>query len=225
MTRINLLPPEVLKRRRSEKILVIAIGGMIGLIVILFFVYSITSIRVVGAENEYNEVKAKREKLDKQISSYKVYQEQKTDYTQLENIVKEAVKNRILWDRYLRDISFVIPADIWLTEFTGEASGIEVSGGSFTHSSVAEWLIKLSSVKGDEGEEKFFDVWLVNSEKTEEEDQVFIAFTSTAQLFKVTTSKTEDTSKSDTSESKSESSDSGSSTSSNLGTTSLGSSD
>lgn len=212
MTRINLLPPEVLKRRRAERVLVLAIVGMVALIVILFFVYGITALRVGSAKQELDDVKVERRKLEKQISSYKVYDTQKKEYNRLQGLADKAIAGEILWHRYFNDIAMVIPSDVWLTEFAGEATGVEINGTTFAHNSVADWLLRLSQVKDEQGKEKFYNVWLDSSERTTEEGAVqrLIEFKCTAQLVGVSPATSEGkASQSGGSQSQSSSTDSG----------------
>lgn len=68
-----------------------------------------------------------------------------------------ALSSRIAWDRVLRQVSQVLPEDVWLTSFTSqepttpepgtsaaEGTGVILSGSTYSHSGVARLLARLA---------------------------------------------------------------------------------
>ena len=73
----------------------------------------------------------------------------------------EALSGRIAWDRVLRQVSLVLPEDVWLTSLTatapaadaepvegaaGTATGVTLVGSTYSQDGVARFLSRLSVV-------------------------------------------------------------------------------
>jgi type IV pilus assembly protein PilM len=90
-------------------------------------------------------------------------------------VVADVLSKRLAWDRVLRDLSLVVPKDVWLTDLTGTApqplsvaalaatatpappaaaapagtvapTGLVITGRTFTHAAVARLLARLATV-------------------------------------------------------------------------------
>ncbi|MCK4267844.1 MAG: hypothetical protein KAX16_03330, partial [Actinomycetia bacterium] len=57
LIQINLLPKEVLEKRKSEHRLALALLGLIGMVLILCTIYGLNMVRVVQAQSSLEEVK------------------------------------------------------------------------------------------------------------------------------------------------------------------------
>ncbi len=51
MTKIDLLPPEILEKRKTEKLLIYLISGIVFLIVVLVLIYSLFSFQEIKLNN------------------------------------------------------------------------------------------------------------------------------------------------------------------------------
>ncbi|MEW6188683.1 MAG: PilN domain-containing protein [Actinomycetota bacterium] len=177
MTNINLLPPEILGKRRAERILVYSFVGIVVLVFILFFVYTINAWVIGQEERELSAIKIENQKLEEVIAEYEIYEKKKAEVEKWEGILKTAMEGEVSWSKLLNEISMVIPSDVWLTSFKGDMNaGINFQGYTFTHNSVAKWMVRLKEIK------HLTEIWLNASEKTEVEEQEAIQFETTSQL-------------------------------------------
>jgi Tfp pilus assembly protein PilN len=68
--------------------------------------------------------------------------------------LQTALGGRVAWDRVLREISLVLPTDVWLNTMTlaspvyrnGQGGGFELRGNAYSHEGVARLLSRLSLV-------------------------------------------------------------------------------
>jgi Tfp pilus assembly protein PilN len=67
--------------------------------------------------------------------------------------LQQAIDGRVAWDRILREISLVLPGDVWLSgltlgspSFTGGQGGFELDGEAYSHDGVARLLSRLTLV-------------------------------------------------------------------------------
>jgi Tfp pilus assembly protein PilN len=186
MTRINLLPPEILEKRKSEKQLIYIIAAFIGLILFLIAVYSFGAIQIKKEEQRLAELKAENQRLNKAIAEYQVYEKRKAELQKMQNIISTALSGEIAWHKILNEISMVIPSDVWLQDFTGDdLEGITCKGYTadydfdtpdLGHKPVAEWLVRMSEIK------VLASIWLNYSQKTKFKEQPAIEFGVAAQL-------------------------------------------
>jgi Tfp pilus assembly protein PilN len=96
--------------------------------------------------------------------------------------VTAALQGDIAWPTLVRDISAVMPADVWLERIQGQrlATGggqIEVSAKGSDHTSAARWLLRTEELSSVDG------TWLSSSKKEELPDgRSVVTFTSSANL-------------------------------------------
>lgn len=185
--RINLLPPEVLERQRARRRTVAAFGiGLLVLVLIAGF-YFLQVFRLSAVEDDVQVQRAENALLEAQIAELQdiAALEDEIDRTRL--VLSGLLEDRVLWSGVLRDVSLVIPGEVWLngitaqvgiaeagtttttttTETTGQPaliSGvvgqISFDGFAFDHRDVALWLSRLEDVRG------FVNPWLSSSTKT-----------------------------------------------------------
>jgi Tfp pilus assembly protein PilN len=183
--RINLLPPEVLERQRARRRTVAAFGvGLLVLVLIAGF-YFLQVFRLSAVEDDVQAQRAENALLESQIAELQdiAALEDEIDRTRL--VLSGLLEDRVLWSGVLRDVSLVIPGEVWLngitaqvgiaeagtttttTTTTGEpaiTSGvvgqISFDGFAFDHRDVALWLSRLEDVRG------FINPWLSSSTKT-----------------------------------------------------------
>lgn len=181
MTKINLLPSEILEKRKTERRLVYYIGAFLILILFLVGIYSFGAIQVGNDEEKLAELKTENQKLNQTIAEYKVYEQRKGELQKLEGIVSTALSGEIAWHKILTEISMVIPPDVWLSDFDGSAESIDCKGyavdfDNLGHKPVAEWINKISEIK------ILTSIWLTFSQKTTFRDKPAIEFELTTQL-------------------------------------------
>jgi Tfp pilus assembly protein PilN len=73
-----------------------------------------------------------------------------SDESQRVTALQSALDGRVSWDRILREISLVLPSDVWLTAMTlnapGTGQGLSINGSTYSHDSVARLLSRLAVV-------------------------------------------------------------------------------
>lgn len=64
--------------------------------------------------------------------------------------LQSALNGRVAWDRILREISLVLPSDVWLSSMSLSApidtQGLSLTGSTYSHDSVARLLSRLEVV-------------------------------------------------------------------------------
>jgi len=134
MRPINLIPAE--ERRgdnaplRSGPLAYILLGA---LVLILIGVSA-----VVLTNNQISERKAEVEKLEREDAAAKAKAERLVAYTQFRDLaeqrvttVAELADSRFDWERVMRELSLILPSDVWLVGLTATAApGISIEGGA-----------------------------------------------------------------------------------------------
>lgn len=173
MTRIDLIPPELVEKHQARRIIgLIAIGSAV-IFAILIFVYVLTLGRILIATDRVDQIAAENTKVQAHIAKLKPYNERKTVLDDRQKIVETIVADQVLWSSVLNDISMVVPNDIWLksvkmdigpilsakasasaTSKTVTKPPITIVGNAFNHAAVARWLVHLGEIN------QFRGVWL-----------------------------------------------------------------
>jgi Tfp pilus assembly protein PilN len=112
-------------------------------------------------------------------------------------MLSSLLANEVLWSGVLRDVSLVVPSDVWLSGMSGQtnetATGpvgvtpgagtgqglvgqITFNGFSLDHRAVALWLARLDDVRG------FANPWLSNAQKSDVGNNKVVQFTSSVDL-------------------------------------------
>jgi Tfp pilus assembly protein PilN len=156
---VNLLPSkkEIRERRRQPN--VVALGGVLGAVAVTAAL-ALWFLSASGAVTErQSEVDALRAELAAipapaplNTSGDALQQEKAARVTAL----SAALGKRVAWDRVLRELSLVMPNDVWLTTLqatsptaSGSTTGggaFSISGRTYSHDSVARLLARLSLV-------------------------------------------------------------------------------
>jgi len=177
VTKVNLLPPEIIERQRARQKVAYLSGGMIVLSIFLLLIYLMLIGRVYQESQLLSKLKEDNQQLEAAVSKYKPYEEDQKELERRKAILRQAMDGQILWSHILNEISMVIPSDVWLTKFSGDASsGVLMDGYTFDHPAVAKWMIRQGEVK------KFSDIELGFSQKAELEGQEVIQFETSAGL-------------------------------------------
>ena len=131
MTRINLLPPEKIKKKRVGAGRAPSTRSFWWLLVVLpvivavalgFWYFTLNSQMktkekaLADAKTELADWQAKNQALQQ----YKSRQEQ---IASIEQVVVKALEGRVYWARILNDIAIMCPKDVWLSSLTGSSSG------------------------------------------------------------------------------------------------------
>jgi Tfp pilus assembly protein PilN len=191
---VNLLPKDDAQRgRRQQNLPALISTGLIvlvtGLVGVLYFSAKSAS---TTKELELQDAKAELALLPtpSELASQTAGQRKLASERQARiAALSAALGHRVAWDRVLREVSLVLPDDVWLTQLaafspkppTGSATattapgavpqGFTMAGYTYSHDAVARLLTRLSVVPGLQ------NVWLERSLRTKLVGRYVITFT------------------------------------------------
>ena len=190
--RINLLPPEVGERQklRRRTLSTIAIG--VALLAIVGGFYFLQVVRLAGVDEDIRAQEGTNAGLRGQIAELQDIAALEQEIAATRDLLSTLLQDRILWSGVMRDVSLVIPGEVWLDGLSagvgavaGEAAPvttqglvgqISFSGFAFDHRDVALWLSRLEDVRG------FINPWLSSSTKSELGTTTVVQFASSVDL-------------------------------------------
>jgi Tfp pilus assembly protein PilN len=180
MTQVNLLPAEVKQRQRTRRATGLIISGAVAVVALLFLLFVMQSARLGKAQDELAAQQQVNTGLQGQISDLQQYADLKAQVSAKQDVVAEALQNEVLWSGALRDLSMVIPGNMWLMSMNGTVTAttgsvpapgtvatpdsglignIQFTGSSLSQPTLAEWLKRLSKVDG------WANPWMTQSTK------------------------------------------------------------
>lgn len=174
MVRINLLPPEIVEKRKAEKVFgYVALGG-IAVAAVLFLVWGVAWFMVDGKTKELQSKKDQAIGLQKQAEAFKIFETKEQDLETRQSIVDQALSQRVDWARLFTELSLVLPTDMWANSIAADEvspPNLEVEGSALDpedapdtgHKVIAKALVRLADL------EQLTNVWLKNSEKNADE--------------------------------------------------------
>ncbi|MDZ4063336.1 MAG: hypothetical protein U1E22_01600 [Coriobacteriia bacterium] len=179
MIRINLLPREIIEKRKFERMITfVAIGGL-AVFVIVAAVWGVMAWQVAARNSLLQAEQGTAATLRSSAEALKVFEDKEGALESRLSIAREALAERADWGRIVNEFSLVLPSDVWLDALSGdEESGLTIDCSAldsvtdapdFGHKAVAKTLVRLADL------ELVDDVWLVSSTKgvyAETEDKV-----------------------------------------------------
>jgi len=183
MLRINLLPQEILEKRRFERDIRYVVLASVVALVVLFAVYGVLAIQVSQRNAELQDRKETEANLQAQAEAFAIFEEKESDLEARLVLADEALAGRVEWGRVANELSLIMPSDVWIvTLTTDEVEGVtmfaravdsETDVPDVGHKAVAKTLVRLNDL------EQLSSVWLGSSIKTEYEEKPVIDFTVT----------------------------------------------
>lgn len=130
MKRINLLPPEILagQKARQEAVLLGIVFG--GVVVVLALVWLTLHLRLNQQQERLSAAQAEAQSLQVKINSLQRFAVLEQSINSRVATLSGAMTNDVGWSRLLRDVSNMIPANSWLTAFSGSAEGAGAAGSA-----------------------------------------------------------------------------------------------
>ncbi len=166
--RINLLPKDILEKRKAEHLLVLVLVGIGAFFAVLAVVYGFNVIRIMNEQADLELLQAENSRYEREITRIADFENNKILVEQREQLVNAAIARKYSWSKFLNNISLIVPNEVWLSALSGGKDGvIQFSGQALAESgdtrmgqkSVAKWLVHLSEI------EDIGDVWLSQSTK------------------------------------------------------------
>ena len=198
--RMNLLPPEVRQRQRTRRQTAAVIAAGVVVLAGVAALYFLQQLRLVAVNNDLEEQRNANAAIQAQIDDLRRFDELQREVEASRTMLSTLMANEILWSGVLRDVSLVIPSDVWLSGMTAQTteSGGAVSpapatpvagqpgqglvgqitfnGFALDHRAVALWLARLDDVRG------FANPWLSNAQKTDVGTSKVVQFASSVDL-------------------------------------------
>lgn len=129
MIRINLLPPEIIQKRRDEsRWKWVWLGALLTTVVLALF-YMFMFVQVTLKASEVAAAKQEAEQLQGTTQRFAIFQQKENDLVQRKAIVATAGNGRVDWARLLNEMSMMLPTDVYLTSLSAQEPGDPPSPG------------------------------------------------------------------------------------------------
>lgn len=174
MVRINLLPSEIIERRRWERWYprVFVGAGVIATIVIVLWLAM--QFLVKEKSDTLQQTEETVESLNAEAAKLAIFEQQTQALQARQAVVSKALAGRVDMGRILEEVSLVLPDNVWLTSLTlSEEDGASFNGNTPEtedaesgegYKSVAATLVRLNSL------DSLRDVWLSVAESGDFQD-------------------------------------------------------
>jgi len=167
MVRINLLPPEVLEKRRWEKWYPYVFFAFAILAAILVLVYAYLMLSGGAKNAELQSLKEESQALQTQADAFGIFEQKEQQLAARSTVAQKALASRLQVGRIAEEVSLVLPDEVWVDSMViGETAGLRVRGQTprspsqsmdVGYKSVAKTLVRLNELPD------IYDVWLVNA--------------------------------------------------------------
>jgi Tfp pilus assembly protein PilN len=190
MTQVNLLPSGIRQRQKTRQLTVLVSFVAFAAVVALLALFVLESGKLSSAKTDLAATQATNAQLKTKISGLERFQTLADDKAAKQTMVQTVQQDEVLFSGMLRDLSIVIPSQVYLTSVTGTVQlaassatitpspagligNIQVQGLAESHDSVALWLTRLATVKG------WANPWVNSSTKG---DNTWVTFSGTVDL-------------------------------------------
>jgi hypothetical protein len=171
MLRINLLPREVLERRRYEGwyrwVAILAIG----LILIVLGVYVLLLLTASGKAGQLQTVQESARQYSATAQTLSIFENKEQELVKREGVAQVALAGRINMGETANEISLVLPDEVWLDGLTiNESTGLVLTANTprsssesmdIAYKSVAKTLVRINELPD------IIDVWLTTAANTQ----------------------------------------------------------
>jgi len=171
VVRVNLLPREVIDRRKYEQLYRYVFIGAVGLVLIVLFAYAAIFLLGQQKSDELQTLQEDAQQFQTQADAFKVFEAKEQELLAREQIAQTALAGRINMGLLTEEISLVLPDEVWLGSLTiSEKDGLALAGNTprstsesvdVAYKSIAKLLVRLNELPS------LFDVWLLSATNTE----------------------------------------------------------
>jgi cell division protein FtsB len=119
MTQVNLLPSDVKDRQRTRRLTAGVIMAVAAVVALLAFVFVLQAARLSDATQKLETQQAKNADLSGKIAQLSEFADLKAQVSAAEARSATALDGEVLWSGVLRDVSMVIPDEVWLSGMVG----------------------------------------------------------------------------------------------------------
>jgi len=191
MIRVNLLPKEILEKRRYERYFVWVYAAAAIIAVVLIGVWLIMGVQVQQKNRDLQTLQEEANKLRAEADAFAIFEQKQTDLTSRQTVAQQALSGRVDWAKVSNEMSLVLPSDVWVKSIiANQDGGVQLTLASVDaadapdvgQKSVARTMVRLNDLGS------LYDVWLKASAKGAiqqgEAQTPIIEFQLTAQVVK-----------------------------------------
>jgi Tfp pilus assembly protein PilN len=117
--RINLLPPEILEKRKAESRRLLLVAVLLVVLAILALAWGFLFLQEQIKASEVASKQQDAANLQAQAAQFKVFEDRNADLRQRKAIAAKALAGRVNWSRLMSEMALVLPSDLWLDRFNG----------------------------------------------------------------------------------------------------------
>lgn len=171
MVRINLLPREILERRKYERFYpyVLIVGGI--LLAIVLFAFLGLQFQVNALREELQQTQQNAEQLRGQAEDFSIFEQKEQELQARQEIANLALAGRIPMGTTAEEVSMVLPEQIWLQRMViDQSEGLTLNGYTpgddlpDSDSRMAEWFKPLAAMLVRVNElSDVYDCWLTDA--------------------------------------------------------------
>jgi Tfp pilus assembly protein PilN len=155
-------PPAVLAHGLAAGAVVVGVAAVLGLL------WWQRADRLDEVEAEAEQAEAELALLQGEIETLTVADELQAEVDQQSALVARSLEGDVAWSKLLQEIATVMPDDVWLRRFEGEATAdppgrFTVDGRGVDHTSSARWLLRMGTLP------TVANLWLPDSSRPTDE--------------------------------------------------------
>lgn len=164
MVRVNLLPREVIDRRKYEQYYRYVFIGAVGLILIVLFAFAAMWFTTQQKVDELQALQEDMTQYQTQADAFGVFETKEQELIAREQVAMTALAGRVNMGLLAEEISLVLPDEVWLGTLTlSEKDGLTLAGNTprsasesvdVAYKSIAKMLVRLNELPN------LYDVWL-----------------------------------------------------------------
>jgi Tfp pilus assembly protein PilN len=130
--RINLLPPELYERQRTRRrtAAVVALGVIV--LAALGGFYFLQVLKENSVQADVDAQQAENARLQGEINELQEIDQLQQEIDATRGLLTSLLSDRVLWSGVLRDVSLVIPGQVWLNGLTGQVGAPGATGTTTT---------------------------------------------------------------------------------------------
>ncbi|MDY0088062.1 MAG: hypothetical protein RBS78_05900 [Coriobacteriia bacterium] len=153
---INLLPPEVLERRRLEKWYKFIFLGFFVLLVLALLLAAWLLIMAQGRQDRLQALKDQSRQYQTKAEMFAIFEQRQNELDERQTIVDAALAGRVNMGRLAYDVSLIMPDEVWLEHLAiNQEDGLALDGftplsssqaADVNYKSIARTLVRLDSL-------------------------------------------------------------------------------
>jgi len=181
LRRINLVPREVAAVRQARRQTVLAGTGVAAVGALLLGLWATQASKIDDERQATAENQRETDRLQREVATLGDTIKLDAELDERRAQVQTALSTDVAWTKLFNEIATVLPNDVWLTSFNGEAGKeVQFSAKGFDQTSTARWLLRMGELTSLSG------LWVPNSAKDGNDT---VSFTSDAALTAAANSK------------------------------------